>query len=115
MSDRRADLQGDATEMGGVWAMAADEVPFPSVKAQRVKNGVICDIGWLSTYIAFEHYCLVELLHKEYGFDIIDTRELDFNEQVCINQLNSYNSILVAYQCDVDIPLERLSCYKSPY
>jgi hypothetical protein len=76
------------------------------------KRGVICDIDWLSTYVVFEHYHLVRLLQDEYGFDILNSNRLDFRDPAVIDDLSSYEMLLVAYHRFARIPLDLISSYK---
>jgi hypothetical protein len=53
----------------------------------------------------------MNLLEKEYGFDLIDSKSTDFQNASVIAKLNTYG-VLILYLGYVDIPLERLSAYK---
>ncbi|MBZ9711269.1 glycosyltransferase [Mesorhizobium sp. ESP7-2] len=77
-----------------------------------LEKGIICDIGWLSTYLADEHYYLISLLVENYGFKLIDSKSTDFSSESILNYINSFDFIIVAYQGHVYIPLERISSYK---
>lgn len=76
------------------------------------RKGVICDIEWLASYLIYEHYHLIRLLHDEFGFDVINSKRLDFTSPDIISDLNSYDSILVAYQGAVNIPMDSINCHK---
>lgn len=76
------------------------------------KKGIICDIDWLASYLILEHYHLIRLLQDEYGFDIINSRRINFESQDIIKDLNSYDALLVAYQGAVKLPMERITCHK---
>ncbi len=76
------------------------------------KRGVICDIEWLASYLAYEHYHLIRLLHDEYGFDVINCKKLDFSSVEIVKDLNTYSLLLIAYQGLINIPLNLVSSYK---
>ncbi len=76
------------------------------------RKAVICDIGWLSSYLADEHFYLVRLLNEDYDFDIIDCRSTNFAAESTIERLNSYSALLIAYQGGISIPLDAFSALK---
>ncbi|TPJ13656.1 glycosyltransferase [Mesorhizobium sp. B2-7-3] len=75
-------------------------------------KAVICDMDWLSSYLADEHGYLIGLLNELYDFDIIDSSSTNFSDEETLKHLNSYSALLVAYQGKVPIPLDRISAYK---
>jgi glycosyltransferase involved in cell wall biosynthesis len=79
---------------------------------KHTRKGIICDIEWLSSYLAKEHYYLVKLLQDQHGFDIINSKTADFNNIDIMRDLNTYDILLVAYQGRVTIPLHLISAYK---
>lgn len=79
---------------------------------RRSKKGIICDIDWLSGYICHEHYYLIKLLEAEYGFDVINSKKTDLNSVDTVEMLNTYAALLIAYQGQVDLPIEKMSAYK---
>ncbi len=98
-----------------------------SATEHKNKAAVICDIEWLSTFIANEHYYLVKLLQDQHGFDVINTHgfdflthqsdvikptAVDFSNVDMLRKLNSYDVLLIAYQGFVDLPLHLISAYK---
>jgi hypothetical protein len=85
---------------------------FLNLGKQGGKKCVICDIGWLSTYVLYELYYLMTLLHDEYGFDIINIRSINFDAAGIIADLNGYDVILIGYHHNVKVPLDLISAYK---
>ncbi len=79
---------------------------------KTTKKGVLCNSDWLSTYICVEHFYLTKGLQDSYGFDIINCNHLDFENAQAINDLNSYDVLLVMYHWYRKLPLHLLSCYK---
>jgi glycosyltransferase involved in cell wall biosynthesis len=78
----------------------------------KIKKGIVCDIDWLFGYIAHEHYYLIMLLKDRYGFDIINSKAVDFRSADVIGALNKYDVLLIAYQGYVDISTDKISAYK---
>jgi glycosyltransferase involved in cell wall biosynthesis len=76
------------------------------------RRAIICSIGWLSSYIAVEHYYLIKLLQEQHGFEIIDASTLDVSNPKVIRDLNKYDVLLVTYQHSLQLPLHLISSYK---
>jgi len=86
------------------------EEKYPLSLRNKQKIGIICDVDWLSSYLAYEHYYFVTLLRDMLGFDILNSNSLDFGDMSVIRDLNSYSVLIVAVQGPV--PLDRISSYK---
>ncbi|WP_224583220.1 glycosyltransferase [Mesorhizobium sp. CA14] len=82
------------------------------IRSTNPRKGIICDIKWLESYLANEHHYEIKLLSEIYGFDIIDSKAIDFSDETTLNDLNSYSILIVAYQGRVSIPLNKISAYK---
>jgi hypothetical protein len=76
------------------------------------KRGILCDADWLSTYIVVEHLYLLKLLHRDYGFDIINCKHLDFENEMAITDLNSYDVLLLTYHWYRKLPMDLITSYK---
>ena len=73
---------------------------------------VVCNLSWLSTYIASEHFHLIRLLHEAHGFDILNVTEANFENRGLLRRLNAYDVILVAYAFGARVPMNRLAGYR---
>jgi hypothetical protein len=73
---------------------------------------VLCNLDWLRTYIASEHFHLIRLLHEAHGFDILNTPEANFENRSLLRRLNTYDVVLVAYSHGARIPMNRLAGYR---
>lgn len=73
---------------------------------------VLCNMDWLRTYIASEHFHLVRLLHEVHGFDIFNMSHADFDNRNLLRQLNAYDAILVTYAFGTPVPMNRLAGYR---
>jgi hypothetical protein len=76
------------------------------------KKAVICDVDWLSPYLAIEHFYLVRILHDVYNFHIINCRRLDFDNLDILDDLNKYDVLLTAYHRYTRVPLALVSSHK---
>lgn len=77
-----------------------------------LKKGVVCDASWLATYLANEHYYLVSLLTEDYGFDVINCKSLHLCELNAIDDLNTYDVLVIAYERSASLPLDRIRAFK---
>jgi Glycosyl transferases group 1 len=100
----------DETDISSKLAINNKAFFLNSGKKDR-KIGIVCDAGWLSSYIAFEHYHVHRLLQDTYGFHIINDRHLDFTNRALIRDLNTYDVLFLSHQ-RATIPLDLLKCYK---
>lgn len=87
-------------------------VPIIQAPVQPSKKAVICNINWLRTYLTSEHLNFVEILRRDYGFDIINSIETDFGSESVITELNTYDVVLVAWQGKPCVPLNILSAFR---
>ena len=78
----------------------------------RNKRGVICDADWLSRYVIGEHLYLMRILHDDYNFHILNCSKLDVGKMGFVEDLNSYDALLIAYHVYNKIPLDRVTAYK---
>jgi hypothetical protein len=69
---------------------------------RRARGGgaraVICNIDWLETFIASEHFHFVRLLHEQHGFDVVDSMKTDFANEQATSVLNEYRVLLTVWQ-----------------
>ncbi len=72
---------------------------------------MICNIEWLKTYLAAEHYHFIRHLHEEYHFDIIDSLGTDFANPRAIAEIGTYDLVFLSYQGDVWVPVNLLKSY----
>ncbi len=101
-----------AANSSGHSSQAAPRPRGSNLELRGFRKAVICDIGWLASYLADEHFYLVRLLNEDHGFDIIDSKSTNFAAEGTIERLNSYSALLIAYQGDVAIPLDAISALK---
>lgn len=109
----RADLAATSGEVADVVARIRNEHPvdegqYISRRKGGGRNAVITDARWIEGYVTREHYHFVQLLHETWGFDIVDSRKSDFFHEKTIRSLNEYDTILLAWQGHVEIPLNLL-------
>ncbi|TPN80423.1 glycosyltransferase [Mesorhizobium sp. CU2] len=78
----------------------------------EITKAVICDINWLSSYLANEHYYLIRILSERYGFEIIDSMAIDLSDESTIARLNAFSVLLIAYQGRLHIPMHKISAIK---
>jgi hypothetical protein len=76
------------------------------------KKGIICNADWLESYVINEHWYLIKLLNERCGYDIINCRRLDLFTRHGIDDLSSYDVLIVAYNVYSQIPLEMISSLK---
>ena len=72
----------------------------------------MCDIDWLSGYLANEHYSIVKQLHNRFGYHIINVNKLSFSLMETVNDLNTYDALFVCYQGMVAVPIDRITALK---
>ncbi|WP_296746831.1 glycosyltransferase [Mesorhizobium sp.] len=78
---------------------------------KTLRKGIICDINWLKSYLADEHYHCIKILNEVHGFDIIDSKNTNFSDEDVINSIGMYSVIIVAYQGYVSVPIDKINTY----
>lgn len=81
-------------------------------RRERASAIVVCNLNWLRTFIASEHFHLIRLLHEAHGFDILNVPEANFEDRGLLRRLNAYEVILVTYAFGARIPMNRLVGYR---
>lgn len=76
------------------------------------KKGIICNADRLESYVINEHWYLIKVLHEMYGYGIINCRRLDLFTRHGIDDVSSYDVLIVAYNIYNQIPLEMISSLK---